>query len=196
MLDEATARRGDFRPGRVIRLADGQGWTFPAPPEGPDGPTGFGPTYEPTVAAIWEAEDDTERLRAELALAIGLLARNYDLDPEAYQALLDYPPGNPGLAKMQCAFHELACEHVQSFLQQGIGKTLLTGQQGIEPRRCGPMVVLRTGFRWLLSLFRIPVPIQNCPVQSDEPIHVSRPAIGSGVDDPGGAARFPSIGAF
>src|SRR5688572_24493754 len=66
MLDEPTRRRPDFLPGGPIRLADGQDWTFPAPGEAAD----FGPDYAALVAAIDEAEDPAERLRAELALAI------------------------------------------------------------------------------------------------------------------------------
>lgn len=119
MLAESSMRRRDFLPGSSIRLADGQEWTFPAPPghvapaaTAPGGNVRFGPDYNATVAAVCEAEDHFERLRAELALAICLLDRNYDLTPDALWALLGYPPGDPALAAMQGAFHRVAQMHV------------------------------------------------------------------------------------
>jgi hypothetical protein len=107
MLDEPTRRRPDFLPGSPIRLADGQLWTFPAPAHEAE----FGPDYPAAIAAVDEAEDRAERLRAELALAILLLCRNYDLSPDALSGLLRYAPGNPALAQLQEAFGRLAREH-------------------------------------------------------------------------------------
>jgi hypothetical protein len=115
MLNEVSRRRPDFRPGPSIRLADGWDWTIPAPPRvtAPEA-EGFGPDYAATVAALESAEDRTERLRAELALAIYLLSRNYDLTPDDLYALLGFPPDDPALAAMQAAFHRIAREHLRS----------------------------------------------------------------------------------
>jgi hypothetical protein len=115
MPHEVSARRLHFRPGPSIRLADGQWWTFPAPPgRDASGVAGFGPDYVAAVAAIGEAEDEAERFRAELALAICLLCRNYDLDPDALCDLLGYRPGDPALAATQAAFRRVAQEHARS----------------------------------------------------------------------------------
>jgi hypothetical protein len=120
MLDEKALRHPDFLEGIPIRLADGQMWTFPAPTACRDG-AGAGATpdaatdseREALVAAVLEAEDRAERLRAELALAIHLLARNYRLGPADFLALLEFSPGDPALAALQRAFHEMALEHVR-----------------------------------------------------------------------------------
>ncbi|HEX8203625.1 MAG TPA: hypothetical protein VF590_24325 [Isosphaeraceae bacterium] len=115
MHDEVALRRPDFLSGSPIALADGQQWTFPAPPPRlvPGTAAGFGADYTATVAAIREAEDEVERLRAELALAICLLERNYDLGPAALFDLLGYPPGTPALTAAQKELHRLALEHVR-----------------------------------------------------------------------------------
>jgi hypothetical protein len=120
MLDEQAYRRPDFVGGILIRLADGQSWSFPsavAPGAARDGATNggaFGSDYAVLLEAVREADDETERLRAELALAIYLLARNYDLGPNDYQELLGWAPGSPELAAGQQAFHDLATTHLQS----------------------------------------------------------------------------------
>jgi hypothetical protein len=120
MLDEFTLRCQDFHPGSLIRLADGQRWTFPAAPGRvtpggavPGGEAGFGRDYAATVAAVREAEDEAELLRAELALAICLLGRNYDLTPAALFDLLGHAPGVPALTATQEAFHRVALDHVR-----------------------------------------------------------------------------------
>jgi len=121
MRNELTLRRPDFRPGTPIRLADGQAWTFPAP-------TALEPInegrasnqrlshdeaeYDALLAGVLEAEDVPERLRAELALAIHLLGRNYDLDPADFSRVLEFPPGDPDLAARQHDFHNLAVDHL------------------------------------------------------------------------------------
>src|SRR5262245_36529215 len=102
MRDENALRRPDFLGGIPIRFADDQAWTLPEPPPGAPGEkrfldngTGLGPDYEAAVAAVLEAEDEPERLRAELALTILLLGRNYNLAPEDFQALLTFPRSSP-----------------------------------------------------------------------------------------------------
>jgi hypothetical protein len=141
MLDEESLRRPDFLPGIPVRMADGQIWSLPKTPDrypwmadgGAPGRIdaasgvgsldaedeaeeggGLGQVYTATVAAVLDAEDETERLRAELALAIALLARNYDLGPADYQELLDSESGSPVTVAMQRAFHTVALEHARS----------------------------------------------------------------------------------
>lgn len=121
MLDEKHFRRPDFRRGDPIRLADGGTWMF-APPPGYSAVDDAGtdadrpdPGYVAALEAVACAEDDAERLRAELGLAIDLLARNYDLRPEEYQRLLIFTPGGEALAEVQRAFHQLASDHLRRF---------------------------------------------------------------------------------
>jgi hypothetical protein len=120
MLDEFALRRQDFLPGHPIRLADGQCWTFPATPMhgasgtvAPGEAAGFGPDYAALVAGVRKAEDEVERLRAELVLALCLLWRNYDLSSADLFDLFGYPPGDLSLAEVQREFHRVALEHVR-----------------------------------------------------------------------------------
>lgn len=116
MRDELSCRRTEYRPGRAVLLADGQHWTFPAPTEGEPAGTGpFGPDYEALLRAIIEAEDQDERRRAELALAIELLACNYRLTTDDYAALLDFETGDPALPAVQAALGEIAYDHLRTF---------------------------------------------------------------------------------
>jgi hypothetical protein len=116
MRDERSCRRTVYRPGRAVLLADGQHWTFPAPTEGePAGAGQVGPDYEALLRAIIEAEDQDERRRVELALAITLLACNYQLAAHDYAALLDFGPGDPALSAVQAALGEIASDHLRSF---------------------------------------------------------------------------------
>jgi hypothetical protein len=106
MIDEQALRRPDFVEGTRIRLANGHDWSFPDQPPHPE-------DHEliAILQAIAEAEDEPERLRGELALAILLLSRNYDLSPGDFQAILSFAPGDPTLIEMQRAVHELASRH-------------------------------------------------------------------------------------
>jgi hypothetical protein len=106
MVDERSVRRPRFIEGTKIRLADGQSWSFPA--SHPDDPE-----YDQVLRAVFEAEDDAERLRVELALTILLLARNYNLGPADYQVLLGYPPGDPALAQLQREVHQMVLDHAE-----------------------------------------------------------------------------------
>ncbi|MBV8229777.1 MAG: hypothetical protein JO329_07325 [Planctomycetaceae bacterium] len=102
MVDEQARRRVTFNEGTRIRLADGQFWSLPG-----RWSDHADPEYDATFVAIFEAEDVAERLRAELALTILLLSRNYDLTPEQFQELLGFPPDSPSLLEMQRAVHEM-----------------------------------------------------------------------------------------
>src|SRR4051794_33959106 len=110
MRDEEVLRRPDFLPGIPVRLADGQVWNLPKAPDRyprvADG-GGLGRDYEATVAGVLDAEDEAERRRAELALAISLLARNYDLRPADYQEILGGESGGPASAALQRALAEV-----------------------------------------------------------------------------------------
>lgn len=110
MSDEARRRRKGFRDGRLIRLADGHSWTFPNPTDEPPEPP-----LVALVRAVFEAEDRPDRLRCELALAINLLARNYDLSSADYRTLLRFPAGSPDLEQAQASFHALAVDHAAHF---------------------------------------------------------------------------------
>ena len=94
-----------------IELADGQSWVFPVATDESE-PAGNPLTRDPEVLdlldAIREAEDRAEMLRAELALAIHLLDRNYLLDARELLSLLDFDPVGPSQTAAQRAFHELA----------------------------------------------------------------------------------------
>jgi hypothetical protein len=110
MVDEQSVRRPGFVEGTRIRLANGQEWTFPDHP-----PSKEDVEHQAVLREIGEAEDAADLLRAELALAIHLLSRNYDLTPEGFQAILDFAPGDPVLAEMQRAVHELATAQYRAF---------------------------------------------------------------------------------
>ena len=115
MLNEKDLRRTGFRSGVSIDLADGQSWVFPMPAERPelvDGGLAADPEFLDLLDAIREAEDRAEMLRAELALAIHLLDRNYDLGPRQLQRLFEFDREGPTQSEAQHAFHELA---VQAF---------------------------------------------------------------------------------
>lgn len=114
MPNEASLRRRDFRPGRAIRLADGQEWIFPGPRCSPPGALDFEAAADAaTVTAVFEAFEPPDRRRAELALAIRLLGHNYRLGPGDYRALLTHDRESPALAATQNAFHELALEYAR-----------------------------------------------------------------------------------
>lgn len=114
MADEQALRRPTFVEGARVPLADGQTWSLPrrradqADPE-----------YDEMLKVVFEAEDEAERLRSELALTIFLLSRNYQLTPEAYQELLDFPPGDPTLVELQQAVHALAVEQMGHLMLYG-----------------------------------------------------------------------------
>src|SRR3954447_13765680 len=109
MADEYSLRRPSFAEGTRITLADGQAWSLPDHP-----PYNDDPEHLALLRGVSEAEDDAERLRAELALAIFLLSRNYDLLPRDYRAILQFEPGDPALAEMQRAVHTLAADQVRA----------------------------------------------------------------------------------
>jgi hypothetical protein len=142
MLDEESLRRPDFLPGIPVRMADGQLWSLPeAPDRYPRMAYGGAPRreYAATVAAVLDAEDEAERRRAELALTIALLARNYDLGPAEYQELLGGESGGPATATLQRAFHNVALEHMDSSRPRAVAGPVR------RPRGC---ILSRLGHFW------------------------------------------------
>jgi hypothetical protein len=114
---EVLSRRSWFREGRKIRLADGQTWTLPAPPKASEWKTvPFGTEYSGLIQSILEAEEEHEQRLAELALAIFLLGHNYSLSPADYERLLGFAPESPDSTKWKLAFHDIAQEHLHSYL--------------------------------------------------------------------------------
>ncbi len=110
---ENVARRRDFQAGRAIQLADGQEWTFPSPRDGSGLVLGCADDeYYGLIRALVEAENEHERLLAELAMAIFLLLLNYDLAPEDLEFLLTFSPGSSQLRDLQQQFRALAADHL------------------------------------------------------------------------------------
>jgi hypothetical protein len=102
MLGEATLRRRDFREGARVRMADGQDWRFPAPPE-----RGLDAQYDALAESLDGAEDRDDWLRIELAISILLLARNYDLKPGDYTSIFDFGNDRFGLERLRSAIGNL-----------------------------------------------------------------------------------------
>ena len=73
MIDEEALRLPTFVEGTRIGLANGQAWSLPDPPAYEEDDE-----HQGLLRAIGEAEDERERLRAELALTIHLLRATID----------------------------------------------------------------------------------------------------------------------
>ena len=127
--DELLCRRSSFRQGKQIRLADGQMWTFPAPPQEaewtfPAPPQEsewkaipFGAEYTGIIQAILESEDISERRLGELSLTIFLLGHNYHLSPADYERLLGTSAGSLDSKNWQLAVQQFTHEHIHSFVR-------------------------------------------------------------------------------
>jgi hypothetical protein len=100
--------------GRFLGSADGRGWAFPGPNEIAAAGQAVGAEVMALLVGIAGAEDEADRLRGELALAIRLLATNYDLSPADSSRLLSSTPDRPGIAEMQMRFRDLARRHAQA----------------------------------------------------------------------------------
>jgi hypothetical protein len=108
MVNEQTRRRPDFVEGTRVRMADGQDWSFPDRLPSKDDRE-----HVAVLREIVEVEDRDELLQAELALTIFLLARNYELTPDDFAAILGFAPGDPAQPRMQAAVHALAMNQVR-----------------------------------------------------------------------------------
>jgi restriction endonuclease Mrr len=74
--------------------------------------------YNGIIRANLEVEDRSERSVAELAFVIFLLQKNYYLSPADYQRLLDSSTRTTGDNGWQTAFHQIAQEHVHTFVSR------------------------------------------------------------------------------
>lgn len=183
MLDEAVRRRVGFETGMAVRLADGQSWMVPWLSGGPGA---WSAADREAVQAVWEAEDAAECRRAELALAIRLLGRNYRLGPDDLTALLLFEPGDPRLAEAQDAFRVMGWAHVER-----LGPRLVP----VPPMTAGAASLWElalTPLRWAWGRLVPPHGV----VQVDQSSHVRRPAITTRMEDPGGATGLPGVGAI
>jgi hypothetical protein len=106
--EEQAVRSSRFVEGHWIRLADGHAWSFPKrlsdPPD---------TEYDALLDSIASAEDWNEVLSGELALAIYLLARNYELSSDDYRRLLVFNADRESLVRMQTEFHAFASEQMR-----------------------------------------------------------------------------------
>jgi hypothetical protein len=115
--DELSSRRPSFRPGRQIRLADGQFWMFPAPPQSSEWRVlPFDRQYVDILQAISESEDHAEQSLGELAFTIFLLGHNYLLTPADYERLLGSAVASPVAGDWKHALGHCAQEHLRSYL--------------------------------------------------------------------------------
>ena len=116
MQEEQSLRRDDFGWGVPVRLADRQTWNFPTPHEliERDLPNDLASEYFALTRGVVEAESLMDLTRAELALALFLLRRNYELTPAVCFQVLGFAPNDPELRSMQQAVHVLAMDHVQA----------------------------------------------------------------------------------
>lgn len=113
MREETELRTGGFLGGIPVELADGQLWAFPGPRElSPEGQC-RDPHLLRLLAEFGTEEDEAERCRMELALAIHLLSWNYTLTPAEYEAL--FATSDPGLnARLKASFRDLATRHIEA----------------------------------------------------------------------------------
>ena len=141
-------RRSEFVEGTRIALADGQRWSFPPRPTGQDDPE-----YDGLLRTIFEAEDDPERLRGELALSILLLSRNYVLGPTDYQKLLGFRQGDPGLSRMQREVHQLILEQAEKLGLRGTRNRVSNPTLAEQVGRSSAPPLRRPGLRSVWSLW-------------------------------------------
>jgi hypothetical protein len=150
--DEFSSRQSSFRQGKPIQLADGQTWILPAPPKGAErtAAESFGTDYEGIIQAILEAEDKSEQCRAELALAILLLGRNYRLSPADYEQLLCSTAQSPDSRDWQLVFHHFAQDHLDAFLDASSTNSKIRPLSGTQGRAYRLLAWLRSRlpFRW------------------------------------------------
>ncbi|MFO0908517.1 MAG: hypothetical protein U0794_09170 [Isosphaeraceae bacterium] len=103
MTDHLATRPPRYAGGIPVRLADGRSWCL-APPSALDGD----PQFDALLAGVEQADDQFERRRAELALAIFLLTRNYDLSAAELNSLLSFEHDAAGRDTFALSVHALA----------------------------------------------------------------------------------------
>ena len=75
--------------------------------------------YLGLIHAIMEAEDQSDRRRAELALVIFLIGLNYQLSSTVLANLFTFQPRSRELTNSQQAFESLARDHILSLVEGG-----------------------------------------------------------------------------
>jgi hypothetical protein len=113
MLNEFAKRRPDFRGGLPILLADDRPWAMPGPRETSPGEVGDDRRAR-LVRMVAESENRADRLLGEMALAIHLLAVNYDLRPDDYRQLLEVDRADPRFERMIDDFHAIYLRHAEA----------------------------------------------------------------------------------
>ena len=120
MVDELSSRRSRFQSGIPICLANGQEWTFPAPAVDSEFALESAEAeYLGLIHVVQEAEDQSERRLAELALAIFLIGLNYELSSTELANLFTFQPCSQELTNSQHAFESLARDHILSLARRG-----------------------------------------------------------------------------
>ncbi|HKM53119.1 MAG TPA: hypothetical protein VJY33_06875 [Isosphaeraceae bacterium] len=115
-----SSRRSPFQPGTPICLANDQEWAFPAPTADSEFAVESAEAeYLGLIHALLEAEDQSERRLAELALAIFLIGLNYQLSSTDLANLFTFQPRSQKLADSQHAFESLARDHILSLARRG-----------------------------------------------------------------------------
>ena len=102
MVEEKVRRRAGFQSGRWVRMGDRQQWMFPPPPA-----PGIDPEYDALSRIHQESEDADDERRIELAMAILLLSRNYDLMPDEYVAIFSFGTDPSAKSTAQAAISEV-----------------------------------------------------------------------------------------
>lgn len=94
--------------GIKVRLSDGKIWTLSLGDH-----VRNDPEFEALLTAAADVEGVHDALRAELALTIFLLRRNYELSSDQLSSLLTFTPGDPALSDLQNTVHDLVAEILQ-----------------------------------------------------------------------------------
>lgn len=113
MLNEFALRRPDFRGGLPILLADDRPWALPGPRETVPGGTADERTTR-LVRWVAEAQSQADQLLGEMALAIHLLALNYNLGPNDYRQLLEVDRTDSRFTRMIDDFHAIYLRHAEA----------------------------------------------------------------------------------
>src|SRR5271166_6940338 len=120
VVDELSSRRSRFQLGIPICLANDQEWIFPAPAADSEFAVESAEAeYLGLIHVVQEAEDQSERRLAELALAIFLIGLNYELSSTDLANLFTFQPRSRELTNSQHAFESLARDHILWLARRG-----------------------------------------------------------------------------
>ena len=128
----------------------------PKPWEPESGP--FGTKYSGLIQAIVEAEDSSGQSLAELAFTIFLLNYNYCLSPSDYDCLLGFTSESAESIAARIAFHRIAQEHLQSFVNSRGGSwgnrigRIGAGEDFSRSRVASKTRAVRLVVRWFAKL--------------------------------------------